>query len=58
MVKLNSILWEQNVTFVNNLDLYIKPRAYQFNLLKWAFTDLHHRLMHANYPIESYYFLN
>ena len=33
MVKLNSILREQNVTFVNNLDLYIQPGAYQFNLL-------------------------
>ena len=29
MVKLNSILREQNVTFVNNLDLYIQPGAYK-----------------------------
>lgn len=32
MVKLNSILREQNVTFVNNLDLYIQTEAFQFNL--------------------------
>ena len=41
MVKLNSILREQNVTFVNNLDLYIQPGAYQFSLLTAVKTGIH-----------------
>ena len=41
MVKLNSILREQNVTFVNNLDLCIQPGAYQFNLLTAVKTGIH-----------------
>ena len=41
MVKFNSILREQNVTFVNNLDLYIQPGAYQFNLLTAVKMGIH-----------------
>lgn len=41
MVKLNSIVREQNVTFVNNLDLYIQPGAYQFNLLTAVKMGIH-----------------
>lgn len=43
MVKLSSIVQEQNVTFVNNLylDLYIQPGAYQFNLLTAVKMGIH-----------------
>ena len=41
MVKFNSILREQNVTFVNNLDLYIQPGAYQVNLLTAVKMGIH-----------------
>ena len=41
IVKFNSILREQNVTFVNNLDLYIQPGAYQFNLLTAVKMGIH-----------------
>ena len=41
MVKLNSILREQNVTFVNNLDLYIQPGANQFSLLTAVKMGIH-----------------
>ena len=43
VIKLSSIVQEQNVTFVNNLylDLYIQPGAYQFNLLTAVKMGIH-----------------